>query len=470
MRMKYFISFFIAIIFSNSSKAQTLVPKVDQRVEMLSIVARLADYTEYNQNRAVAYVAAIRSWFDPFQSDSLIGYARRIRKEDAIGFDAVMSMAVHLQLQNNEFTMAEGWKESLDKRWKSKTALHFTELLNDFYKKSNAAKFFLNEQPYYNEAIEAFGNLISKFNQAWYYSFYGVAPEDRFNIVIGPGNGGNNYGPGVRGSESGRQIYAIMGSWTFDENGNPVFPEKDYLQILIHEFNHSFINPLTEKYKSDRSFRKSGEAILKVMKEEMDSQAYGEWRTVINESLVRASVILYLLNEKLFRKADEEINMQINRGFLWTQELVELLAVYESNRKAYPTMERFYPEIIKFFRFVGDSISSIKTDYENNRPQVVSIEPFSNNSNNVDTSTKEITIHFSQPMQAEGYSFSYGEAGKKSYPIKAIGGFSSDKKSFRIKVELEPGTDYEFFVSGLAFKNEAGYALKSYRIRFRTVD
>ena len=82
-----------------------ITPKVDQRIEVLSIVARLAGYAEYNDKQAARYVADIHAYFDRFNTDSIMQFARDIRSESGISFDAVMTMAVNLQQRGRKFSL-----------------------------------------------------------------------------------------------------------------------------------------------------------------------------------------------------------------------------------------------------------------------------------------------------------------------------------------------------------------------------
>lgn len=82
----------------------------------------------------------------------------------------------------------------------------------------------------------------------------------------------------------------------------------------------------------------------------MAKQAYGNWKTVINESLVRAAVICYMLDKEY--KPEEiknELLEQVQRNFRWMPELVSLLRKYEKKQSRYENFENFYPKIIDFF-------------------------------------------------------------------------------------------------------------------------
>ena len=82
----------------------------------------------------------------------------------------------------------------------------------------------------------------------------------------------------------------------------------------------------------------------------MSQQAYGSWQTMINESLVRAAVICYMLDNEF--KTEEIRNVfleQIQRNFRWMPELVTLLRKYEKKQSKYGNFENFYPNVIDFF-------------------------------------------------------------------------------------------------------------------------
>ena len=465
--MKKVIFFLITTLILSASHAQTLVPTVDTRIEIMSIVARLAEYDEYNMKDAKEYIASIHAWFDKHQTDTLIGFAQRIREQSSIGFDAVMSMAVNLRQSGDKFALQPNWKKDLDKRWKQEEAPQFVNLLNKFYISAKAGDFFVQEAPWYKKVIEAFGQVLANFNQPWYFSYYGIKPKDQFTIIIGCSNGGGNYGPSISLDKEKKLVFAIMGSWSFDEKGNPVFKKDSYLPTLVHEFNHSFINPVLTKYDTSLLLKNSMQKILDTMRNEMARQAYSDWKTIINESLVRASVVRYLMynNKDNPKVSEDEILIQLNRGFLWMKDLVDLLGNYEANRTKYPTIDAYYPTIISFFASVAGNIGASKLTYESKLPRIASIEPFSNNAIDVDPATTEITVNFSEALLGKGYSINQG---KEEFPVKSVIGYANNNQSFKLKLELKPDTQYEMILTGRSFKSVNGYPIKDYLVRFRT--
>jgi hypothetical protein len=186
----------------------------------------------------------------------------------------------------------------------------------------------------------------------WYSEYYGTQPDGSLNIVIGPGLGGGNYGPKAVYTDSTEALYAIMGTAWFDSIDIPVYPVDHCLPTLIHEFNHSWVNPLTKKY--EKEFEDAGTKLFALVKAGMGNQHYNNWQTMMNESLVRASVIRYLLKHHPDGKeAKYQLKSDCDRGFFWMNDLAEILEVYEKNRIKYPTLENYLPVLADFYNGVA---------------------------------------------------------------------------------------------------------------------
>lgn len=211
-------------------------PKVDQRVELLSIVFRLAGNKEYSSTDNASYVADIHQHFDKFANHPLISYAKELRDSDGISYAAVMSMAVHLKDPPDLDLAVPFSSDERDQRWSGAHAAKFVSLLKQFYKDADCNSFFQLHAADYQLAQQRFDTLFKKLDVSWYYKFYGKAPNERFNTVVGLSNGGGNYGPHINLPDGAREVYAIIGSGTFDNTGAPVYQSALYLPTLIHEF------------------------------------------------------------------------------------------------------------------------------------------------------------------------------------------------------------------------------------------
>lgn len=459
----------VHVSFSQEGKSASYLsaPVVDKRVELLSIVARLAGYQEYNSDDNKVYVQEIHQYFDKFKEHPLIKFMREIRSTNSIGYDAVMSMAIHLEQPPSLKPLVKFTKTAPDKRWGADTAAKFATLLQQFYIDTDFEAFFKAHENNYKTAEQQFTKVFEQLDVDWYYKYYGKAPKEKFNVIVGLGNGGGNYGSKIVFPDKRESIYAIMGSWSFDSTGTPEYKPDNYLPTLIHEFNHSFINYLTEK--NEKKLQNSGQLIYDSVKKEMQVQAYGEWKTMMSEALVRASVVRYLIKHNSDPKvADKELQLQLQRGFYWLKELVDLLGTYESERKKYPTLESFMPKIVSFYNATATNISAIKEAFTKTLVHVSFIQELKNGNTNIDPGLTELKIFFNKPLSGKGYSINLGNKGREHFPITGIVGYSNDNQAFTVKVKLQPNFDYQFILTGNSFKSADGYPLKEYEVNFKT--
>ena len=472
--MKYTIVILFFLLIANSSEGQqkttapaVLPPKVDWRVELLGITARLADYQEYSSPLNKSYTRDIYKYFEKYKQHPLIVYMREIRHTNLISYDAVMAMAIHLS-PAPDFTPVVAFNQyAPEVRWGKPAALKFARLLQQFYTDTNAEKFFNDHNDAYKIAENQFTRVFKELDVNWFKQYYGLPPKEQFNVIIGLGNGGANYSQKVVYPNGSEVLYAIMGTWSFNDQGEPVYTDASYLPTLIHEFNHSFVNYLTAK--NETALSASGKIIYQSDSAKMQNQAYADWRVMLSESLVRASVIRYLMSHNTNPTvAIKEIQLQSSKGFIWIKQLVDLLGTYEKNRKRYPTLNSFMPQIIKFYNITAANINSLRTQYLQKLAHVSAIKPFSNGDTNVNPQLTEIKVYFDKPLSGEGVSINWGKGGSRQYPITRFLGYTNNNTAIALQVALQPGADYQFVLTGLSFKTADGYPLQEYEVHFKT--
>ncbi|MEN6619332.1 MAG: DUF4932 domain-containing protein [Rikenellaceae bacterium] len=436
-------------------------PQVDNRVELMSIVFRLAGRAEFSSRDIKLYVSKIEDHFNKFRDHELILYVKSVMNERGLGYDAVMSMAVNLD--KNLFLRKDITGNSLDKRWGAECADKFTLLLRKFYTDAACEEFFKSNADFYKEVAKRFLPVYEQIDINWYKTFYGHGASEKFTIINGLGNGQGNYGVSVNYKDGNKEAFAIMGAWSTDSIGVPVFRIEDYFPTLLHEFNHSFINHINAKHSN--LLKDCGEQLFPLVETEMRSQAYGDWLTMMNEALVRACVIKYMKDHNYDDDAiHKETKIQIDRGFFWMAELVGELDKYSSQRDIYPSLESFVPRLTEEYkRYVAMGL-----EMENRRPKVTSITEFSNGDKNVSPSIKTITINFDKQLSDKAYSLSYGQLGPAGFPKVLKIEYTPGNMSVVMSVELLPEKAYQFVLTGKGFKSPEGIAIKSYMVNFET--
>ena len=208
--MKRFSLLIVAIALGATLFAQNAYlekPRVDQRVELVSIVFRLAGAPEYNHNMNASYVEKIRTHYEPYKDHKIIEFVKKIRETNGVAYDAAMFMAI--SLDENLDPLVPFTDRIPEARWGRKNALEFVRLLKDFYRETNSDEFFRQQKETYQLASERFAPVYEKLDIAWYPAFYGQAPKEQFIIINALGNGGNNYGPEVKLPNGQRKVYAV---------------------------------------------------------------------------------------------------------------------------------------------------------------------------------------------------------------------------------------------------------------------
>lgn len=440
------------------------LPKVDKRIELLSIVFRLAGNQEYNQDIFKDYVKDIHDHFDKYKDHPLITFSKELHDKNGVAYDAVMAMSVHLEQPpglNPVLPFTSGTPEN---RWGVDNANKFVRLLQQFYVDTKCEEFFNQHEELYRLAQERFKTVYDALDISWYKEYYGIQPEGSLNIIVALGNGGGNYGAKVVFPYGREDDYAIMGTWSFDTFSNPVYSSNGFLPTLIHEFNHSFVNQLIDR--NERELEDAGKQLFEPVQDIMKRQAYGNWKTMMKEALVRASVIRYMKKHYPDSQAsDKEVIAQLGNGFIWMRMLNDTLQVYENSREKYPTLESFMPCIISFYNAIAKDCNVL---YEN-CAHVTAIEPFKNNSTDVSPDLTEMKVIFDKPLSGKGYSVFLGQKGMEHYPIVPKGvRYADNNSSLLLALKLKADTEYEFILVGKNFTTPEGYPLIDCKVAFKT--
>lgn len=327
-------------------------PKVDQNVELLSIVFRLAGNKEYNGAYFKKYSDGVDSHFKAYREHELIQFAKELHDQKGMSYDAVVCMAVVLDKRLNP--LIDFSTTVPEKRWRKEDATKFVRLLKKFYRDAHCKAFFKVNETLYQEVSNRFGAVYKALDLNWFQSFYGSKADENFKIILSPGCGGNNYGPSFTLPNGKKNVFAIMGTWRVDEAGLPVYGKEEYLPLMVHEFCHSFVNHLLDTRRD--LFEESGKEIYKAVEEEMSKkQAYGSWQIMQYEALVRASVVKYFLDHGATEVGVSRVIIkEFNRGFVWIRELVDELKKYDQQRSLYPTLESYLPVLSEMYKIVAE--------------------------------------------------------------------------------------------------------------------
>lgn len=142
------------------------------------------------------------------------------------------------------------------------------------------------------------------------------------------------------------------------------------------------------------------------------------------------------------------------------KEMIELDYTHEKEVAAFVDKTKFFSR----------TLAQMETDYDNARPQVVSVTPFSDGSKNVSPGPVRITLHFSEVMHKNFRGFDFGPLGEEHVlRVANVIGFSEDGKSFTFEADLKPGKHYQSYATS-RFRTVDGIRLKPYLIDIQTAE
>lgn len=322
--------------------------EADPRVELIGIVFRLAGHWEYKQCRIPSYASDIDEHFGDFAQHPVVKLAAKLRDTSGVSYDAPMSLAIHIDCDLRPLKSFEQWPWGLDGRWHKEETQEFLAALRDFAAETKFDAFFQAHRPMCDKGIASCQAVLAQFDlTGWFDDFFGIEKTDELRVVLGFNNGCSNYGLRVM-IEKGLRKYAIVGMEFCDPQGDPTFDPR-LLVLAAHEFCHSFTNPVVNEYMEQ--LQPAAERFYATHAQAMRNIGYGDWRSVMYETAVRACVASFV------RTAIEPqhpglcrlyIQREAGFGFTWIEEMDALLKTYEANREQYPTFASFFPNIVAF--------------------------------------------------------------------------------------------------------------------------
>ena len=452
------------------SETFAIKAKIDQRIELFTIVAQLAGLEGYTTNTIKKYSNDIEHHFKEHQRHATIQFIRELRENHGLGYDAIMTMAVHLSpppaLKPRvpfEMAFTDG---GLDARWGNiKDAEKFVKLLRKFYKDADCKAFFESQSNFYAKVETRFQPVLDQVDFDWYPRFYGEMPGGNFFVYILLDSRGN-YGPEVVFSDKRKDIYALITIRKIDEEGMPVYGDRQ-LATLIHEFSHPYINPLF--FANKNSFEEAGKKIF-ARSQKVKAIGYGNWESPVIESLVRAAVIRYkIAHEEDIEEAYERMIYDRNLGFIWIEELVDLFGAYENSRESFPTFRSLFPLTIGYFEDLSKRIERESQEFEERLPHVIGVSPFTNGAQNVDSEISEIDILFDKPLDKKAdYTIKLNDHGDMGPLMVKQSSLNESGTVLTLTVALKQDTVYEYELSGSKFKTNDGFKLQDYVLKFKT--
>ena len=438
--MKRAIVLFLSLLIYYTSSAQISV-STDERVELTSVVFRLAGIPEYTDGEVAPYNAAIDNYFERYKDDALFQYIRKLRNEDRLGYASVAASAFYITIQNGKVTIDPSRDISeltgKGKQWVSDNKFRkYVRLLNNFYQESNFAQFYNSQSQTYVEQIDKAGSLFDNINGEWFTNFYGVefvAPK----VYIALGNGKHNYF--VNGTDGSYDI--VLGAKRY-------YLIDTLLPVIIHEICHKYSNPITDAMYSDikgafETFTSDSDIATRLA-----NIGYRDTKTVAIEWFTNLCTVMYLQDNVPLLAGYHAAKLRDN-GFIWLPATIRSMEEYSTNRELYPVLSNYAPKIVQCINDFSSNYSEQKKAYLNSKPQVVAITPTDMQS--LVNNNGEVKVTFSKPMMIYAYTL--------GIPQNVAEGYTKVPMHTEKEPYWSDDTTFVFYVDINSFDSEAKYAI-----------
>ena len=432
---------------------EPIAVRVDERIELLSIIFRLIDAGEFHMESAEsAYSKRVDAWFAPYKDHPTLKRAAAIREEFGVGFDSVPTLAVYLSdaIKLKERVPLVPAPARWSTPWKPEVARAFVGDLKKFVKDTKFEKFLEQERPYYKKAIGSFEKLFAKYDvQTWLKDFYGTFPKRKPFAIVGLLCGGGNYGMSVAFPDGSMEFCPVFGADSFDQDGMPQYDET-VMPTVMHEFSHAYVNPEVMKRYPD--LIPSASAFMQQLRPVYAANAYGGETAVLNETFTRAaeSALVKLHMPDLY---DLHMSAQRSKGFLVTSDLTDLLVGrYANERAKYPTFDKFMPVLADSYKRLAQDTSAV---YDR-CPKVVA---FKAEKGEITQGKQLVTysVSFDQPMNPASRGFQFEgevEVVKKTQ-------YSAEGTALSLTIKYDPAKPPKVFLNrfGSGYLSAKGYPL-----------
>lgn len=321
--------------------------QVDRRVELISILWRLAGAKEYLRAPAGPYVKAVDAHFGKYADHPAVAAVRELRSKHSISFNAPVALAVHLDPKTLKPRVPlSPFPDRLDSRWRNAPTADFLEKVRAFSKDTDFDGFFAKQGKYVNAVAGRYRKALKRRDPlAWCQAFFG--PKAKVQVLVTPGLlcGPNGYGTSVLLPGGAEELRPILGVARVDAKGLPVLTDPRSLAgFLQHEIAHAYVNPAVDANAA--ALEAAGRRLWQPVAEAMKQQAYDNWKVTLYETLVRASTVLYLKDRFGEPAAASAQAAHRGRSFLWIAEVVQAMDRYRKQDRPPRDFAAFLPKLV----------------------------------------------------------------------------------------------------------------------------
>jgi len=345
MKLKFIllILFTSQLLFSQKTKLNITI---DNRIETLYAVAYFDNYFLVNKHDNI-YKKTLTKIATPLKNHRAVVLFDSISKKYHFSYNRPIEWILQfsdfpeLKKTNNK---KNANSESIEKG-KENLLEEFKRELIKFNQDSLFQKYLKEIKPINEVVINKILESKTILDLPNYLEEYYGTKLFSYNLILSPLIHSGGFNVEMINQRGETEVYATIGP-----NGEidfyPHF-EKEYLEtdMILHEFGHSFVNPLLKKYNEDVESLKPKYYTDKLIKNGKE-QGYNEWKYVFNEILLRSIVINITRLKYGNENANKLLEYEKSIGFDLAEKISEKLKSYEENRTKFKKFEDFYPILL----------------------------------------------------------------------------------------------------------------------------
>ena len=323
---------------------------IDKKTELMNIMLYLSDYNNllnnfddaFPFNDITTYGKDIIKHFDKFKNHKTIQLLNKVvngrfgKYKNTFCYDAPILLIMQL---NTDFTYTKLKRDPFHSRLcRDKRVLEFLNSIPEFVKDTQYEEFYDAHKPFFENCIIEFEQIVNKHLSTDIEDMYKLKLKNKLVVNLMPTVYHNNHGFKLNNT-----IYLSISVTFLNDNLDTSYMNNYIRWLLFHEFSHSIVNPLSDKYLSDFYAPLSDNTI-----EILRQQAYTNGVCYFNESVIRAMTILYEnVFTKTTKKEEENILSEEKLGFVHTRLLLAKLKEFLTMNISF---EEFYPTLRDVFK------------------------------------------------------------------------------------------------------------------------
>ena len=328
---------------------------IDPCLELLAVIQYLSG-SRMVFTDGKGYSDSIDEWFASYKEHPALSRLKEL-EEGGFAYDLPVSVflsfdGLPLQHRNRSWDDYEQKmnEERLHDADPTDSWEEFYALVNDFAQVSDFSGWFQSQNQYHTDLLSTVQTLLCSVPDMISHltAWYGYA-HDSHSLVLSPLLGGGGYGLNLMNEQGKADLFCVT---SYEDDADPKMPILHLAYMIFHEFSHPYVNPLVDEYFG---MIEDAAALFEPIKRKMEDQAYGSWWITVVEHFVRASELRLLQLYYPNQEQDFFLSPEINKGFVYIEQVYDALLEYEQERSQVGTSyDQYFPRLMQKFANIKD--------------------------------------------------------------------------------------------------------------------